>query len=218
MDYLNVILTSSLFGALASGLFFFLFKTWVSERLKNAIKHEYDQKLETHKAQIKAEADVTIERLKSELHILAMERQVQFSRVFEKTAEVVATTYQKLLSIHQAVAEYTSLFEWTDTPPREDRRKIVGERQREFLDFFLPNRLYFSQPMVTKINEFTKQMNKTAVTFMTRVEQGGDSRDPHSSTDTWVETDKYMTEEAPVLLRQLEDEFRSILGLRTEEK
>ena len=46
MELLGTILTS---GAV-SALLVWLTKTWISERLKHAIKHEYDEKLETYKA------------------------------------------------------------------------------------------------------------------------------------------------------------------------
>ena len=38
-------------GAAASGLLMWLFKEWLSTRLKASIQHEYDRKLEAHKAQ-----------------------------------------------------------------------------------------------------------------------------------------------------------------------
>ena len=58
-------------NAALSSLIIWITKSWISERLKQSIKHEYDQKLEIHKAQLKAESDVEIERLKCQLSISA---------------------------------------------------------------------------------------------------------------------------------------------------
>jgi hypothetical protein len=64
--FITVISSSAISGLLSAGLIW-LSKTWISERLKGAIKDEYDTKLESHKAQLKSEADVELEKLKSVL-------------------------------------------------------------------------------------------------------------------------------------------------------
>ena len=200
--------------ALAAGLIW-LSKTWVSERIKGAIQTEYQQKLEAHKAQLKAESDITLERLKSQLQVAAAERQVRYSRVFENTAETAATTYEKLLAFHDAVGRYTSAFEWADTPPKEERRKVVGERYQKLLDYFRPRRLYLPKETSQRINELHKKLHSVAMDFMFNVEKGGDERrrqkDP--DRDTWFEVDKFMSEEVPKLLELLEDHFRELLGI-----
>ena len=66
----NLILTfiiSTTVSVLLMSALIFLSKSWLSERLKNAIKHEYDEKLEAHKAKLKAEHDLNIETLKVKL-------------------------------------------------------------------------------------------------------------------------------------------------------
>src|SRR5439155_4390755 len=214
-DLIISILSAATVSTLLTGALLWLTKSWISERLKNAIKHEYDEKLESHKAQLKAESDTTLERLKSQLQVAAAERQVRYSRVFERTAETAATTYQKLLAFHDAVGRYTSAFEWADTPPKEERRKIVGERYQEFLDYFRPRRLYLPKETSRRLNDLHNKLHSAAVDFMFNVEQGGDERrrrkDP--DRDTWIEVDKFMREEVPKLLELLEDHFRELLGI-----
>jgi predicted nucleic acid-binding protein len=85
-------------GALSSVLVF-LFRNRISERIKASIQHEYDQKLNTYKVQLKIQTEAEIIRLKAQLEIAA-ERNVQYSRVFEKTEDVIAETYGKLLAFH----------------------------------------------------------------------------------------------------------------------
>ena len=54
-------------GAAASGLLMWLFKEWLSTRLKASIQHEYERKLETHKAQLKTEQELAILDIKTAL-------------------------------------------------------------------------------------------------------------------------------------------------------
>ena len=93
------VLSSATVSVALSGILLWLTKSWISERLKNSIKSEYDQKLETHKAQLKAQSDVEIEQLKSRLNRTALEHQVRFTNLDEKRAEVIAETYSLLRAL-----------------------------------------------------------------------------------------------------------------------
>jgi len=61
---LSILASASVSVALTAALVW-LSKTWISERVKGAIEHEYAQKLETFKSQLKAQNDVAIEQLKT---------------------------------------------------------------------------------------------------------------------------------------------------------
>lgn len=66
-DSIVNVLVSAASGAAASGLLMWLFKEWLSTRLKASIQHEYDRKLETYKAQLKTEQDLAILDIKTAL-------------------------------------------------------------------------------------------------------------------------------------------------------
>ena len=54
-------------AAVTSGLLIWLFKEWISTRLRTSIQHEYDRKLEAHKAQLKMEQELAILNIKTAL-------------------------------------------------------------------------------------------------------------------------------------------------------
>lgn len=211
MNAVEIILTSIGGSTLLAGALIWLTKSLISERLKNAIKHEYDQKLETHKIQLKADADLSIERLKSDLAVTAAQRNVQFARIFERTAETVAETYSRLLAFYDAVANYTSIAEW-DNNPKSERRQVVATKYREFLDYYRPRRLFLPKETAKKIEDCYGKLSSTTIEFMFEVEQAerGERRD---STKKWADTAKFVAEEIPALLTLLEDDFRQILGM-----
>jgi hypothetical protein len=62
-DVVSTLITS----ATTSGLVIWLSKEWISARLKASIEHEYDKKLETHKAQLKAAQELAILNIKTSL-------------------------------------------------------------------------------------------------------------------------------------------------------
>jgi hypothetical protein len=67
---MNSDITSPLLTIITSGvvssLIIYLAKSWITERLKHAIAHEYAQKLEAHRASLKSDYDVQLERLRAE--------------------------------------------------------------------------------------------------------------------------------------------------------
>ena len=111
---LTVISSVTISGLLTAGLIF-LCKSVISERLKNAIKNEYDLKLENYKNKLKFESDANIEKLKAELRIAASDHNsnlaitehinnTKFSRIDSERAEAIKNLYFNLFEL-----EYSGL-------------------------------------------------------------------------------------------------------------
>lgn len=61
---ISVLASIAASGALV-GVLVWLSKEWISARLRSSIQHEYDQNLETFKAQLKAQSDVALVELRA---------------------------------------------------------------------------------------------------------------------------------------------------------
>jgi hypothetical protein len=227
------LITSVLLPAGVSGFVVWLLRTSIGERLKNAIKHEYDGKLELYRAQLKAATDseveslkarlqadnaVAVERLRADLQITASEHQIRFARLHEKVAETLAETYARLYKLSETVAAYVSPYEFAGGPTKRVRREAAGEALRELSDYFRPRRLYLPKPLADRIYEFQGRMFELTRKFMVGVEHGGDDRHPDSGIDTWVEVATAMREEGGPLFDAIEAEFRSLLGVQSGHK
>lgn len=64
---ISAVITDIAVSAVSSGLLMWLFKEWLSTRLKVSIQHEYDRKLETFKTQLKTEQELAILEIKTAL-------------------------------------------------------------------------------------------------------------------------------------------------------
>ena len=215
MPDLITILSSVGFSGLLSAAIIFLAKSWISERLKNAIKHEYDEKLETHKAKLKCESDREIEHLKTQLQIAAAERNIRLSRVFERTAETIAATYAKLLAFYQTAQDYMQ-----PGPSGGADRKQLGRnlqnKANEFVQYFLPNKLYIRRGTAEKIWDFSNTLQRMIRMFdMSAALEAGlpANREVTERMDTNLEN---LHERVPALLAQLEDDFQEELGFQKE--
>ncbi|MFT7229330.1 MAG: endonuclease YncB(thermonuclease family) [Methylophilaceae bacterium] len=96
MQFIIEIITSATVAGLLTAALVWLTKSVISERLKNAIKNEYDQKLETHKAELKSTSNIEIEKLKSQLGIIAAQGNFKFTKLHEKRADAISEIYALL--------------------------------------------------------------------------------------------------------------------------
>lgn len=206
---LGELVTSAVFSAAVSGLIIWLMKSWISERLKNAIKNEYDQKLETHKAQLKAQSDVEIVNLRAQLSIVAKDHEVRFSRLHEKRAEVIAETYALLKALFVSLGEYVKIFEPVGDVSKEERRNTFIEAHKIFRSYYITRIIFFPKPTAIKLEEIDSQIVKNYNEFVFGVEMVNKISDP---TNKWFEIFERVKGEIKTALSDLEDEFRRLLG------
>ena len=194
-------------GALSS-LIVFLFRNWISERIKNSIQHEYDQKLETHKAQLKAESDIVIEKLKSELQTASTERSIKLTKVFEEQARVIAETYKRLHVLRDAADACTS----ANDQERIESLKRFREMMVEFRNYYLPIKIYIPKDSSKKIEEFHYTLESATRKFqmanqyaaLKSVNTEPFERLMSEYSESW---DKILG-----MLQALEEDFQKILG------
>jgi hypothetical protein len=210
---IETIAPSVVLSSFTSGALVWLARNWISERLKRSIQHEYDQKLETHKVQLKHEHEKNIEQFKAQLQIAATERNIRLSRTFERTAEVVATTYAKLVSLQNAVEGYTRALEPTDDPQRSKLGRNVQARSEDFLSYYLPHKIYLPKDTAESVRQFSNTLHDLASRFSmvlaARQAQVTDSQ----SVDSLLKKLEALNEAVPKLLALLEEDFRRILSL-----
>jgi hypothetical protein len=207
-EFLITIITSAAVSSALAGLLLWLMKSWVSERLKNAIKNEYDQKLETHKSQLKAQSDIEIEKLRSNLSIAATEQNVKFSKLHNDRAEVIASTYSLLKEAFLTVEDFVKIGVPAGDKPIEERRQIAVDAHNEFRAYYPKKLIYLPKVTADKIEAINIELIKTFNEFDWNIAR----KQLTSDTDKWLEIFKRMKGEILDTLQELEDQFRELLG------
>ncbi|MEA5114793.1 MAG: hypothetical protein VB050_12280 [Geobacteraceae bacterium] len=223
MNFILDMVTSATVSAILSGGLLWFTKSWISERLKNAIKSEYDEKLETHKAQLKAQTDieietlkanlksqndVEIEKLKSNLSIATAEHHVTFSKLHEQRAQVIADSYAFLKEVYLKIQDYVKVFEPAGDKSRDERRKHAVEAHLNLRDYYPKKIIYLPKATAEKIEKIDMALVQTFNEFVFTV----DMKKHNSDLGKWVEIFKRMDGEMKDALNDLEDEFRLLLG------
>lgn len=195
-DFAVTIISSAAVSTALAGFLLWVTKAWLSERLKNAIKAEYDTKLESHKAQLKSEydtkleshkselkakSDLELERLKSALSIAASQRNTEFSQLQTRRVDVIANTYAKLRKLHDAVANYVRAFEPAGDKSRAERRLAAIEASNDFSPYYSQNQIFLSREAAEAMRHVNQELISLANRFIYTVDLK-----PFSDTMDWV--------------------------------
>lgn len=211
MTDLITILSSGALSTLLALAIIYLSKTWISERLKSSIQSEYAQKLETHKAQLKAESEVTIVKLRSDLEIAANERSIKLSEVFEKQADVIAATYSKLVALMRA-ADCFTVQKNPESGLREFYQETYWKMSKDFSDFIEPNKIYLPKTTFKAIQNFLVTLQAMMLQFSIAIENSKVPDRKPESFGTLFKEFIDTSNQVPKLLELLEDDFQRILG------
>jgi hypothetical protein len=200
-------------------------KTFLTEKIKSAIKSEYDERLETLKAdlkadndteleklkaQLKAQGDIEIEKFKSDLAIAAAQRNIEFSHLHLKRAEIIALVYADLREATDAIADYTKAFEPVGGTPREERGRKAADATNKFIHTFRINEIYLPGAAAEKVRAIAEELKFAFFQFLYGVDLGGDMS-PDKATKWRAVQDKVDKLSGPAT-DELQKDFRELLG------
>ena len=190
----EIIITILISTGSTTGVLFLLFKVWFEKRIER-----------TNQLQIA--------EFKHKLELAAVERNLRFSRTYERTADTVATTYQKLLELEKAADNYT--LQMPLPSPDKDRQKLLWlfqEASEDFLKYYPPNKIYLPKYTANKVWEFYQMLQKTDPLNRSALE----ILFTRSKNVAYLENSRKEFSERPLKLRELlsalEDDFQKILG------
>jgi hypothetical protein len=206
---LPTILSSILTSGIVAGLLVFVVRTYISQRIKN----EYDMKLETHKAELKAQNEVEIERLRSSLTAMANEKQIRFSSFHDKLKEIVPKTYALIQEHRHAVREYTKPILGEDAPPLPERRQEVDKCIKEFWDHFYPNELYFPENVAQEIRSLNDLSREVCNSFWQAHESDWRKSAPLEEYRNLLEQYKSLLREEEELFIKIRRQFQELVGV-----
>jgi hypothetical protein len=215
-DLITIFLSGGLSLVLASALVF-LARNWITVRLKSAIQHEYDQKLETHKASLKAENEISIEKLKAQLQIT----NVRFSHIFVKQAEVIAITFEKIIPLIDKTNSYIEAVHNSDQTAKEERGIKLRELRIEFHNYFRTNRIYITNDTAKLVHKFlnanVSYVNKNSM-LQTMFAMRTRSADFEERVTKYGNEIDALDFEVNDTMDALVKDFQNILGIYKEEK
>lgn len=210
-------------GGLAGAALAWLMRGWITERLKQSIKAEYDAELENLRASLKRDNDVYLAELSAKhaearqvfdhnLQLARLEHQVKFAGTYQEMLKAIKEIHAKLIELQQALNAYTKIIEFSGDEPKEKRRERVGELITEFWNTFNPNRIFFSETLDDEIAAYAHFVTDKSIEFMTKVEQQSGNLD---NIDDWNRINLEAKELWSTALKSVRLQFRTLLGVET---
>jgi hypothetical protein len=175
---------------------------------KSIITHILSRKVEVYKSELKRESDKEVERLKSNLQIAALERQIVFSKLHEKRGLVMAECYALLRTLSHSTFS-SSL---SPTPPGEPNPKAESVREKivQLREHFYKYRIFFSEEICSVMDEFIVLLMETVDSSYLPSENPEENREwKEKSSKRFPELIKKVQN----LQESLEKEFRGLLGV-----
>lgn len=208
--FLITLFASVSFSSLLAVVLLFITKTWISERLKNSIRSEYDEKLETHKAKLEADAQVEIEQLKAQLQIMNKEHEVRYTRLHEKRAEIISETYARLKKVHTSLKNYVSIFEIAGGLPREERRHIATDTYDDFKNYYSTKLIFLPKGTAELLEKIDRECVQSFNEFLLLVDEP--SAISRADLSKWMQVYERVEGKIAETLINLESIFRKLLG------
>jgi hypothetical protein len=187
----------------------FLFKSLLSQALTRDI--------EKYKTELKAEADVSIERLKSSLQMTALEHQVQFSKLHEKRAEVVAEIYKQLVALEREgkrlIIRQGIFRKGSGTSEEVD---AAEKMLYDLFSFVNVHKIYLPPQVDGLMDDFYQTLREPFAHASTFGDiQSDDPNILQQRRDGFIQANRAFQKEVPAARKALEQEFRLLLGGKT---
>lgn len=221
-DWASTVLTSATVAIVLGGIAAALFKNLLTERLKAAIKNEYDEKLESHKAQLQASnskelevlkaqlkghADVEIEQLKSQLQVQAAQQNLRFTRLHERRIEAIDLVHNKLIAVRDAVGGYINAFQPVGVSD-QDRLKLVETAYNEFKPIFVQWQLFLPRNVASAVATLDATFLNVTNQFTLVVK--ADANKPN--TELWIKLIELFKTHVDDAIERLHEDMRLALG------
>lgn len=196
---------------------------------KYVVSYIYDSFVE-HKKKVAAEE---LESFKSGLERdsrsfqhqldLKLERyNVLFSKLHEERAHIIKDMHSKLLELHSAISDYTAIARLTTCD--EDREKAEDARVErankaiwDFNNYVILNNIYFEKSLADKLDQIRKEYYRAGIEFtsLKQFPQGDGAESHRKYVEEWKEINDRISGDLQNALKELEDEFRKLLGVNS---
>jgi hypothetical protein len=183
--------------------------------LRQWFTHGLTRDLENHKAALDRETQAAAARQRHELEIAAAEVTKRSAMLAEKRAAVIAELYKRLCEFMQASDTFALLGGLIGGEAAVESSEKFFVTSQAFDQYFQVNRIYFSEKLCSGLSEIHVALN-FALTRARHLEQlhNKSERTIEEERKAWEEAHNMARVKGPEMLRQIEAEFRGLLGVK----
>ncbi|WP_421938268.1 hypothetical protein [Pedobacter sp.] len=213
------------------GIIFFWSKSLIQFTFSRDIeekKSELSKKEEDYKATLAREnqnfthqLNQNLEAHKNKLDLMKQESQIQFSHLHLERAGVIRDLYAHLVELHGAMVDFTRTMHWVkEDVDKEESARVDRFNQAfsTFKNFYLPKKLYLDKGIAAQLDEILEKYWSEAYDFdlaKRMLKMGRDTKESYTiQMDKLNAISERVVKDFPLIISQIEDEFRKILGAK----
>ena len=151
-----------------------------------------------------------LQRYKSELEQENFEHRERFSLIHQRRAEVISTLYGRIARTMAVTGDLIGIFQQGGQSLIEKKKKAANINNG-MSSYFFENRLFLPHATAQKTEQLVMAIRDVLIEFDT-AQMGNDDYKP-DQTGLWIQAYKRLRDEVPPILKELEDEFKELLGV-----
>jgi hypothetical protein len=197
---------TKILGALGGGYVLYLLVVWIIKRVVDA---SLQRRADEFRILLQRDVDLQVESLKVSLGVIAYEQQVRFSKLHEKRAEIIAELYSQIVELPSYAWKFI-----LQSPSDVEQARIASDKVRETDLFVAKNRIYFPPDVCELLDKFVWTL-RSMITHVQVYWKDRSYLTPQMIEQQNAVMLKAVTQlesEVPALTKNLENEFRSLLG------
>lgn len=191
-----------------------LFLTAVAWLIRSLITHRLTKDVTDFKSNLQHQSQLELQEAGHLLRISGLEHEHRVAALHEKRAEVIAKLYELLVEFIGAAESYANLAEFSGEPNKDEKAEILSEKASEFRRYFVTHRIYFPKRICSAIDNLWTEAVGPISKFSFWRKQTGAAK---NASEAWFNAWDVMSKKVPPLLENIEDEFRSLIGVPVAE-
>lgn len=160
-----------------------------------------------------------VEAYKSNLEKIATEHSIRFQKLHTERAEVIKDFYGKLVLLDNTLHSTLHPFQTVGEPRLKEKVGQLAEQFNDLKNYFLPKRIFFEETVCELIERIIETANGVFYDITTYEIDPQDSSYKYNREllkerhEFWEKARNIHKNEMSKLKKQLEKEFRTILGI-----
>jgi hypothetical protein len=182
--------------------------------MKSLVTQWLAKDIENHKSKLQFESQTELTKFKAEIEKTAFEHQIIFSRLHDKRAEVIAELYAKIAMLYRTMTVFVRMALAVEEADRKNKLKDLWKAVDDFRGIYERNKIFFHANVCEKIEELDSAMSAPVSKLVMHLEMYEQNNDISPAVQAWEEGKQKIEEIVNVIKKELEDEFREILGVK----
>jgi len=176
---------------------------------ETVVGHFLDARLEKVRGEIRRDVDAEIEGIRHELGREATQRDLQFTRVYDRQLRTLERLYAALSELQVQALAFTTKWEFTTAPTLEERAVQVGEAYDVFVKVYYPRRIWLDDDTQKQIEEYLAVVRSAVNERRLAARQ----RPEAETVDHWDKAWDAANGEGEKMRKGIEKRFREVLGV-----